>query len=91
MTQAQFGAAFPDEAHCIAFLIARRWPNGVICPRCGNPTVSALTSGHHWQCEQCSADGYRFSHIVGTIFENTEQTPAGLVQSYSPNAHQKKE
>ena len=27
----------------------------------------------HWQCEKCAADGYRFSHIVGTIFENTNK------------------
>ena len=55
-------------------MIARRWPNGVICPRCGNPKVYALASGHHWQCEQCAPDGYRFSHLAGTIFENTNKT-----------------
>ncbi len=27
----------------------------------------------HWQCEQCAPDGYRFSHIAGTIFENTNK------------------
>jgi ribosomal protein L37AE/L43A len=64
-------AVFPNEEHCRAYLIARRWPNGVICPRCGNPKVYALASGYHWQCEQCSKDGHRFSHIAGTIFENT--------------------
>ncbi len=73
MTSAQFDAAFPDEDHCIAYLVARRWPQGVICPRCGNPKVYGLASGHHWQCEQCADDGYRFSHIAGTIFENTNK------------------
>lgn len=73
MTEPQFEAAFPDEAHCIAYLVARRWPDGVHCPRCGNPKVYALKSGHHWQCEQCAEDGYRFSHIAGTIFENTNK------------------
>jgi hypothetical protein len=73
MTIAQFEAAFPDENACVAYLIARRWPKGIICPRCGNPKVYALASGHHWQCEQCSPDGYRFSHIAGTIFENTNK------------------
>lgn len=73
MTEPQFEAAFPHEEACIAYLVARRWPNGVICPRCGNPKVYALASGHHWQCEQCAPDGYRFSHITGTIFENTNK------------------
>jgi len=35
--------------------------------------VYALASGHHWQCEQCAPDGYRFSHLTGTIFENTNK------------------
>ena len=36
MTVAQFEAAFPNEDACDAYLVARRWPNGVICPRCGS-------------------------------------------------------
>jgi hypothetical protein len=73
MTVAQFEATFPDEDACISYLIARRWPQGVVCPRCGNAKVYPLASGHHWQCEQCAVDGYRFSHIAGTIFENTNK------------------
>ena len=76
MTEPQFEAAFPDETACIAYLIARRWPDGVHCPRCGNAEVYALASGHHWQCTACApggSTGYRFSHIAGTIFENTNK------------------
>jgi IS1 family transposase/ribosomal protein L37AE/L43A len=73
MTIAQFEKAFPDEEACRAYLIARRWPNGVKCPRCGNTKVYPLASGFHWQCEVCAADGYRFSGIAGTIFENTNK------------------
>ena len=74
MTAAQFDAAFPDEDACKAYLVARRWPDGVRCPRCGNPKVYDLkTRQWHWQCEQCAPDGYRFSHIAGTIFENTNK------------------
>jgi hypothetical protein len=75
MTSAQFDAMFPvgDEDACIRYLVARRWPNGVKCPRCGNGKCYALASGHHWQCEMCAKDGYRFSHLAGTIFENTNK------------------
>jgi ribosomal protein L37AE/L43A len=73
MTIAQFEAAFPYEEACRAYLIARRWPNGVSCPRCGNVKVYQLASGYHWQCEACQVNGYRFSHIAGTIFENTNK------------------
>ena len=75
LTSAQFDALFPvgDEDACIRYLVVRRWPNGVICPRCGNDKCYALASGHHWQCEACAKDGYRFSHLAGTIFENTNK------------------
>jgi hypothetical protein len=62
-----------DEDACRAYLIARRWPDGVNCPRCGNVKVYKLASGFHWQCEACAKDGYRFSCIAGTIFENTNK------------------
>jgi transposase-like protein/IS1 family transposase len=74
LTIPQFEAMFPDEDACRAYLVARRWPDGVHCPRCGNPKVYDLKSrAWHWQCEQCAQDGYRFSHIAGTIFENTNK------------------
>jgi IS1 family transposase len=73
MTIAQFAATFPNEEACRSYLVARRWPDGVHCPRCGNAKVYALASGYHWQCEACQVNGYRFSHIAGTIFENTNK------------------
>lgn len=74
MTIAQFEATFPDEDACRAYLKARRWPKGVACPRCGNEKVYELKSRPwHWQCQACSPDGYRFSVIAGTIFENTNK------------------
>src|SRR5579864_579591 len=74
LTSAEFDAMFPHEDACKAYLQARRWPEGVRCPRCGNPAVYDLASRKwHWQCENCSPDGYRFSITVGTIFENTNK------------------
>lgn len=73
MTIPQFEEAFPHEEACVAYLIARRWPDGVRCSRCGNQHIYALAPGHHWQCENCAKNGYRFSHLTGTIFENTNK------------------
>jgi transposase-like protein len=74
MTAAQFDNLFKSEDDCAAYLVARRWPEGPRCPRCGNPAVYDLPSRKwHWQCEKCAPDGYRFSHLVGTIFENTNK------------------
>jgi len=77
MTEAQFEARFVDEEACATYLVARRWPEGVTCPRCGNPKVFPVGSmPFKWQCYQCETvkgAGYRFSHIAGTIFENTNK------------------
>jgi len=72
MTEAEFGELFPDDDACKAYLVARRWPAGVRCPRCGNERLSELKARpFHWQCHKCLPRGYRFSVLVGTIFENT--------------------
>src|SRR5580704_16672132 len=77
MTTAQFEARFPvgDDEACLKYLVARRWPNGVHCPRCGNADLYDASSykPFHWQCRACAVDGYRFSVIAGTIFENTNK------------------
>lgn len=70
MTLAEFDTFFPDETACKQYLTERRWPDGVKCPRCGNPAVYKLkTRPFHWLCKYCK--NYRFSVISGTIFENT--------------------
>jgi hypothetical protein len=31
----EFQSRFPDEAACVAYLFAARWPHGFVCPACG--------------------------------------------------------
>jgi transposase-like protein len=76
MTLKQLMATFPNETACKQFLMDRRWPDGVRCPRCNNEKVYASkTKPFHWQCTQCpdtpKGQPYRFSVLVGTVFENT--------------------
>src|SRR3984885_5794638 len=73
MTFADWEKAFPDERSCAAYLVMHRWRDGVRCPRCGNTNVYTLSMEFHWQCHQCAPQGYRFSVIAGTIFENTNK------------------
>jgi hypothetical protein len=75
MTVVQFESMFPDDEACKAYLVARRWPEGVACPRCGNTELYDASSykSFHWQCRECAPQGYRFSCIAGTIFENTNK------------------
>jgi transposase-like protein len=73
MTTGQFDELFPSDDACKAYLVARRWPDGVKCPRCGSDAKLSHLKARpfHWQCRNCSPTGYRFSVLVGTVFENT--------------------
>ena len=75
LTAAQFDKQFPDEDACAAYLVAQRWPDGIVCPRCSSDAVYPLkTMKWKWECPTCRQGGaYRFSHITGTIFENTNK------------------
>jgi IS1 family transposase/transposase-like protein len=75
LTAAQFEQMFPDEDACCAYLVGRRWPKGVRCPRCGAADPHQLPNRPwNWQCYQCAPQtSYRFSHLAGTIFENTNK------------------
>ena len=75
LTIAEFERLFPDDDACASYLAQYRWPKGVRCPRCRNPHVHPHTKEYHWQCYHCSPGGvgYRFSVLVGTIFENTNK------------------
>jgi transposase-like protein len=76
MSVAEFEKQFPHDDACRAYLQSNRWPDGVKCPRCGNTNVHEHTGKpYHWNCYQCGPNnvGYRFSVLVGTIFENTNK------------------
>jgi transposase-like protein len=65
---------FADPENCLNYLVARRWPNGVVCPTCGNTKVGFLKNQLRWQCNSRHPKR-QFSVKVGTIFEDS---PLGL-------------
>src|SRR5215212_1981118 len=65
---------FSNPLNCLNYLVARRWPNGVICPTCGRTDVSFLAKQSKWQCKSIHPRR-QFSIKVGTIFEDS---PLGL-------------
>lgn len=85
-TQDAFDRQFPTEEACRLFLATKRWPTGVRCPRCGaGERIYALKKRpFHWVCKNAAQtaegfpvcggpNGYRFSVLTGTIFENTKK------------------
>ena len=61
---------FADPANCREYLMARRWPNGVTCPRCGSDKVAFLEKYNRWQCS-VTHDARQFTTKTGTIFEDS--------------------
>jgi transposase-like protein len=61
---------FSNPDNCLKYLVARRWPNGVVCPTCGSREVSFLPSRRVWQCRTRHPKS-QFSVKVGTIFEDS--------------------
>lgn len=60
---------FDSEEKCISYLVARRWPKGPVCDKCGTVGHAfKLTDPRKWRCNACGAD---FSITAGTSLERT--------------------
>ncbi len=65
---------FSKPENCREYLVARRWPNGVTCPRCGSKDVLFLEKYNRWHCRE-KHPAPQFTLKTGTIFEDS---PIGL-------------
>jgi transposase-like protein len=65
---------FADPVNCRDYLVARRWPNGVTCPRCGSKDMLFLEKYNRWHC-RAKHDAPQFTLKTGTIMEDS---PIGL-------------
>ncbi len=61
---------FADPKNCLTYMVARRWPNGVICPTCGSAKVKFQDKHNRWQCSN-KHPKRQFTAKVGTIFEDS--------------------
>jgi transposase-like protein len=61
---------FSNSDNCREYLIARRWPEGVTCPRCGSASVKFAPKYNRWQCGK-KHDRRQFTSKTGTIFEDS--------------------
>src|ERR1700719_2527421 len=61
---------FSNPDNCHEYLVARRWPNGVTCPRCGSHDVIFLEKYNRWHCREKHA-APQFTLKTGTIMEDS--------------------
>src|SRR5919199_23237 len=59
---------FRSEDECRAYLEELRWPDGIVCPRCGGKIISRIKKRPQFDCDSCR---YQFSVTAGTIFHDT--------------------
>src|SRR6266545_3842300 len=65
---------FPDADSAAEYLETLRWPDGPVCPHCGESERQAYrlkvkgTSRRVWKCAACRK---QFTVMVGTIFEDS--------------------
>ncbi len=66
----EFQTSFPDETSCAAFLFGRRWPQGFVCPACGQGRAALLRSrAHTYECLEC---GRQTSITAGTVMHRSK-------------------
>ena len=61
---------FADADNCLRYMVAHRWPHGVVCPVCGRTDVTYLRTQMKWQCKSGHAKR-QLTVKVGTIFEDS--------------------
>ena len=67
-TIVEFQERFSDEAACLEYLAASRWPEGYRCPACGGRDAWVLERRHLWECASCH---HQASVTAGTVMHGT--------------------
>ena len=68
-TLREFQSMFATEEACQKYLAECRWPDGFLCPRCGNRNSYPIVRPQRWQCAGCR---YQVSLTAGMILHNTK-------------------
>ena len=76
-TLEEFERQFPTDEACKAYIVSKRWPDGVRCPRCNSSEKIYQRKGqsYRWICcnKGCGERrGYGFSVTTATIFQDTK-------------------
>src|SRR5437879_9082012 len=65
----EFDKQFPDDAACLEYLMAERYPEGVFCEKCQKVTAHYREKARpSYSCQFC---GHRVHPMVGTIFQDS--------------------
>lgn len=71
MTYFEFTKRFPDENSAIDFIVATKYKDGYVCPKCGSIHKGIYHQKYNHRFMYCNNCKSEFSALKGTIFENT--------------------
>lgn len=71
MTYFEFTNRFPDENSAIDFIVATKYKDGYVCPKCGSIHKGIYHQKYNHRFMYCNNCKSEFSALKGTIFENT--------------------
>jgi len=60
---------YGSEEKCRAFLEVLRWPDGPMCPKCDEKSVSRIATRNLYECNSCR---YQFSVRTGTVLQDSK-------------------
>jgi len=69
-TLLEFQERFNSDEACAEYLMERRWPSGIRCPRCQSESGYSLPRRNLWQCKKCQ---YQTSITAGTVLHRSRQ------------------
>lgn len=71
MTYFEFTKRFPDENIAIDFIVATKYKDGYVCPKCGSIHKGIYHQKYNHRFMYCNNCKSEFSALKGTIFEST--------------------
>jgi len=69
LSMADFQRGYGTEEQCHAALVAMRWPDGFVCPRCAQTKYSFCRPKQLFQCSNC---GLQTSVRAGTVLQKSK-------------------
>lgn len=64
----EFRRQFSSDIACLEYLAQSRWPDGFVCPKCGNRKCWTIKKPFGYECQGC---GRRTSPIAGTVMHRS--------------------
>ena len=68
----QLTERYPDEVSAVEYFTSKRWPDGVVCVRCGSKQVYDSNADRRlplWKCGKCQ---HQFTVTSGTVMQDTK-------------------